>query len=98
MEATKCALCSRELRGAIETRYVSMRRVVMITMIETADCNWKRCVKCNKAVCKSCFMSLALCCLDCFTERDKESAPSVIRRNGHVSTNVEDNAPRPNPD
>lgn len=95
MEATKCALCSKELMGAIETRYVSMKRVVMITMIETADCNWKRCVKCNKAVCKSCFMALALCCLACFTKSNKEPTPSAIRRNGNVSTNVEDTAPLP---
>ena len=98
MEASKCALCSVELTGAIETRYVSMRRVVMITMIETVDCNWKRCLGCNRAVCKSCFMSLALRCLACFSKTQKQSEPSAIQRNGHVSTNLDDIAPLPQTD
>jgi hypothetical protein len=98
MEATRCSLCSTELTGAIETRCVSLRRVVMITMIETTDCNWKRCFECHKAVCKSCFMSLALRCRACFARTQKESEPSAIQRNGHVSEEPGNIAPLHNPD
>jgi hypothetical protein len=97
MEASKCALCSAELTGAIETRYVSMRRVVMMTMIETPDCNWKRCLDCRKAVCKRCFMSLALKCLACFTKMHKDE-PTAIKRNGHVAADLDDIAPLGNQD
>lgn len=86
MEASKCALCAAELTGAIETRCVSLRRAVMITMIETSDCNWARCLECKTAVCKRCFFPLAVCCLACFTKKPSANKPIAFQRNGHAST------------
>jgi hypothetical protein len=61
-----CHRCGRELRGAIETNFMSLGRLVCITTIETPDCNWTQCRTCKKSVCKSCYVALSATCTDCF--------------------------------
>ncbi|HMO81180.1 MAG TPA: hypothetical protein PKD24_10350 [Pyrinomonadaceae bacterium] len=64
-----CHKCGRELRGAVETHYMSLARLVCFTAIETPDCNWMRCRVCKKAVCKSCYLAVEAMCARCFVSK-----------------------------
>lgn len=77
-----CSRCGRELRGAIETNYMSLGRLVCITSIETPDCNWTTCSKCKKSVCKSCFIEVKATCTYCLVVRPFQSRPDAAGNNG----------------
>ncbi len=64
-----CRRCGRELRGAIETSFMSLGRLVCITSIETPDCNWTRCRVCKGSVCKTCYLNLESMCAFCFVAK-----------------------------
>jgi len=64
-----CHRCGRELRGAIESHYMSLGRLVCITAIETPDCNWIRCWVCRNAVCGSCYLPVSGMCAGCQVAR-----------------------------
>lgn len=77
-----CNRCQRELRGAIETNFMSLGRLVCITTIETPDCNWVRCRVCGKAVCKPCYFALDMICIDCFIRGQERLRSIAAKRNG----------------
>lgn len=77
-----CHRCGRRLTGAIETHYMSLVRLVCITTIETPDCNWTRCRQCRKSVCKSCFVTTAAMCTDCFVADPDRTGSNPVRANG----------------
>lgn len=77
-----CNRCQRELKGAIETSFMSLGRLVCITTIETPDCNWVQCRACKKGVCKSCYFGLDMICFDCFVKSQEQLRSSMGQENG----------------
>jgi len=76
-----CHRCGRELKGAIETNFMSLGRLVCITTIETPECNWTRCQVCRKSVCKACYLSIAGKCAYCYVEKQVRLRPNGASSN-----------------
>lgn len=79
---SSCHRCGRELKGAIETNYMSLGRLVCITSIETPDCNWTRCPVCKKSVCRSCYLSIAAMCTGCYVGKQHPLKSNTVTGNG----------------
>ena len=77
-----CHRCGRELLGAIETKFMSLGRMVCISTIETPDCNWTRCRVCKKSVCKSCYIAVEAICSDCYVARQEPLRSNAGHNNG----------------
>ncbi len=53
-----CRRCGKELKGALELKAFSFGPRLVVVLQATPDCNWLRCIRCGRPVCKGCVISL----------------------------------------